>query len=197
MDHRRRGLSLEQRKQVWAYLFLLVPLLFFILIRFAPTIFAMSVSFQKWDILSPNKPFVGLDNYRTLFNDEVFWISLTNTLKYVILSVPLGLVISLFFALLLQNIKHWKGLFRTMYFVPFVTSTVAISWVWRWIYQPNTGVINMILAFFGLPTQMFLTSPDQALPSIVAVLIWQSLGVQHHHLSGRARRHPRRLLRSS
>ncbi len=169
-------LRLEQRKQVWAYVFLLVPLAFFIAIRVAPALFAMNVSLHRWDILSPTKPWVGLANYRTLFADPVFWKSLTNTLAYVLLSMPLQLVIGLALALLLQATPRFKGFFRALYFIPFVTSTVAISWVWRWIYQPGIGPLNQLLNLLGLPEQKFLSSPDQALPAIAVVIIWQSLG---------------------
>lgn len=172
----RFHLTLVQRRQMWAYIFLIVPLLFFITIRFAPTLFAMSVSLFQWNILSPNKPWLGLKNYETLFADPVFWQALTNTLLYVALSVPFQLVIGLAIALLLQAVAHWKGFFRALYFIPFVTSTVAISWVWRWIYQPTSGPLNQLLALVGLPEQKYLASPDQALPSIVVVLIWQALG---------------------
>src|SRR5512142_1722460 len=171
-----RRLTLGQRRQMWAYVFLLFPLLFFIMIRFAPTLFAMSVSLFRWDILSPNKPWVGMRNYETLFADPVFWKSLTNTLLYVALSIPAQLVLGLSFALLLQAATHWRGFFRALYFIPFVTSTVAISWVWRWIYQPTFGPLNKLLALVGLPDQKYLASPDQALPSIVVVLVWQALG---------------------
>lgn len=171
-----RPLTLGQRRQMWAYVFLLFPLLFFIMIRFAPTLFAMSVSLFRWDILSPNKPWVGMRNYETLFADPVFWKSLTNTLLYVALSIPAQLVLGLSFALLLQAATHWRGFFRALYFIPFVTSTVAISWVWRWIYQPTFGPLNKLLALVGLPDQKYLASPEQALPSIVIVLVWQALG---------------------
>jgi len=176
MTIRTRRLTLGQRRATWAYIFLLVPLLFFISIRFAPTLFAMSVSMFKWDILSPNKPWMGWQNYQTLFADQVFWKSLTNTLLYVALSVPFQLVLGLAFALLLQAVARWKGFFRALYFVPFVTSTVAISWVWLWIYQPTFGPLNKLLALVGLPDQKYLASPEQALPSIVVVLVWQALG---------------------
>ena len=171
-----RGLSLGQRRAIWAYIFLLIPLSFFITIRFAPTLFAMSVSLFRWDILSSNKPWIGLKNYETLFADPVFWQSLTNTLLYVALSVPLQLVSGLFFALLLQAGARWRGFFRALYFIPFVTSTVAISWVWRWIYEPTFGPLNKLLAVAGLPEQKFLASPDQALASIVVAIVWQALG---------------------
>jgi len=169
-------LTLGQRRQMWAYIFLILPLFFFIAIRFAPTLFAMSVSLFRWDILSANKPWLGSKNYETLFADPVFWKSLTNTLLYVAFSVPAQLVIGLAFALLLQAVGHWKGFFRALYFIPFVTSTVAISWVWRWMYQPTFGPLNKLLALVGLPELKYLASPDQALPSIVVVLVWQALG---------------------
>lgn len=176
MALRARGLTLGQRRHIWAYLFLIIPLLFFITIRFAPTVFAMSVSLFRWDILSQNKPWMGLKNYETLFADPVFWKALTNTLLYVALSVPAQLVIGLAFALLLQAASRWVGFFRALYFIPFVTSTVAISWVWRWIYQPTFGPLNKLLALFGLPDQKYLFSPEQALPSIVVAMVWQALG---------------------
>jgi multiple sugar transport system permease protein len=106
----------------------------------------------------------------------VFWQSLTNTLLYVALSMPLQLVSGLFFALLLQAGARWRGFFRALYFIPFVTSTVAISWVWRWIYEPTFGPLNKLLAVAGLPEQKFLASPDQALTSIVVAIVWQALG---------------------
>ena len=176
MAVRSRGLTLRQRRTIWAYVFLLVPLLFFIGIRVAPTLFAMSVSLFKWDILSPTKPWLGLENYQTLFNDPVFWKALTNTLLYVILSVPLQLVVGLFIALLLQRATRWKGFFRALYFIPFVTSTVAISWVWRWMYEPTFGPLNQFLALLHLPEQKFLADPDQALFAIVVAIVWQAVG---------------------
>jgi multiple sugar transport system permease protein len=139
-------------------------------------LFAMSVSLFRWDILSQNKPWLGLQNYQNLFADPVFWKSLTNTLLYVGLSVPAQLVLGLAFAVLLQAASHCRGFLRALYFIPFVTSTVAISWVWRWMYQPTFGPLNKILALLHLPEQTYLASPDQALPSIVVVLTWQALG---------------------
>ncbi len=175
-DSGRSGLRLEQRKQLWAYIFLVVPVAFFLTVRVAPAIFAMAVSLHRWDILSANEPWVGIANYQALFADPVFWTSLTNTLTYVLVSVPLQLILGLGIALLLQATPGFRGFFRALYFVPFVTSTVAISWVWRLIYQPDIGPLNHMLGLLGLPDQKFLTSPDQALLSITAVIIWQSLG---------------------
>lgn len=174
-------LSLHRRQQLWAYIFILIPLLFFISIRIAPTLFAFNVSVREWNILSPEKPFVGLDNFKQIAQELTVSKSVThkafqNTFAYVIIGMPTQLVIALGVAMMLNRISRLRDLFRAVYFIPFVTSTVAVAWVWRWLYQPQFGPINVLLASLGLPQQLFLKSPQQALPSITAVAVWQGLG---------------------
>lgn len=174
-------LSLRRRRQLWAYAFMLIPLFFFLAIRIGPTLFALNVSVREWNILSPEKPFVGLANFENIWQDfqnpkSVVRHAFQNTFAYVIIGVPVQLVLALAVALMLDRINKLVGLFRAIYFIPFVTSTVAISWVWRWMYQPRFGPINILLSFLGLPEQNFLRDPDQALLSIAAVAIWQGLG---------------------
>lgn len=176
-----RNLTISQRQAVWAYIFLFVPLIFFLFIRIAPTISAFNISLHEWNPLAVEQKYVGLDNYRELWSElqkpkSVTYRAFANTLQYVLIGMPLQLVISLFIALLLNQIKSWSTFFRAIYFLPFVTSTVAISWVWRWLYQPQYGFFNVMLSFFGLPQQPFLKSPDQSLLSIAAVVVWQGLG---------------------
>jgi multiple sugar transport system permease protein len=170
--------SLSQRRAVTAYLLLLGPLAFFILIRIVPTLSALQVAFYQWDMLSDVRPFVGLGNFQRLAADAMFGMALGNTLKYVLLGVPSGLVLSLAIALALQRVRLLAGLFRTIYFIPFITSLVAAGWVWRWLYQPQRGSINELLGLIGVPSQPFLQSTSQALPSIVAVNVWHDLGFQ-------------------
>lgn len=174
-------LTISQRRAVWAYIFLLVPLIFFIFIRIVPTLSAFNISLHEWNPLATEQKFVGLANYQQLLEDLLDSKSPThhafvNTLKYVIIGMPLQLVIALIIALLLNEITRFSVIFRAIYFIPFVTSTVAIAWVWRWLYQPQYGFFNVVLTFFGLPQQPFLKSPDQALYSITAVVVWQGLG---------------------
>jgi len=174
-------LSLRRRRQLWAYAFILIPLFFFIFIRIGPTLFAFNVSLREWNILSPEKPFVGLENFRKIADDFANPKSVTrkaflNTFAYVIYGMPTQLVIALAIALMLNRISRFISLFRAIYFIPFVTSTVAIAWVWRWMYQPRFGPINLFLSWIGLPEQPFLYSPKQALLSITAVVVWQGLG---------------------
>ena len=171
-------MTLPQRRAVTAYILLILPLAFFILVRIVPTLSALQVAFYQWDMLSDNRPFVGLDNFQRLPSDGMFVASMVNTLKYLVLGVPTGLAIALAIALALAQIKRLAGLFRTVYFIPFVTSLVAVSWVWRWLYQPQRGSLNVLLGLIGIPAQPFLQSTSQALPSIVAVNVWHDLGFQ-------------------
>lgn len=171
-------LTLSRRRALTAYGFLLGPLLFFLAIRIGPTLFSFQVSLFEWDILSDNKPFVGLENFARLGRDPVFLAALANTIKYVLLGVPTTLGLALLIALGLHSITRFVGLFRMLYFIPFVTSLVAVSWVWRWLYQPQQGAINQLLGLVGLPAQPFLQSTTQALPSIVAMTVWHNVGYQ-------------------
>ena len=157
-------LSLNRRQQLWAYIFILIPLLFFIFIRISPTLFAFNVSVREWNILSPEKPFVGLDNFKQIAQELTVSKSVTrkafqNTFAYVIMGMPTQLVIALGIAMMLNRISRLKDLFRAVYFIPFVTSSVAVAWVWRWLYQPQFGPLNVLLASLGLPQQPFLKSP--------------------------------------
>jgi multiple sugar transport system permease protein len=170
--------TLFRRRALSAYLMLAVPLAFFLFIRIIPTLSALQVALYQWDMLSDNRPFVGVANFQALAADPVFRTALANTLKYVLLGVPTGLVLSLAIALALTRIRRLAALFRTVYFIPFVTSLVAVSWVWRWLYQPQRGSINDLVGLLGIPPQPFLQSTSQALPSIVAVNVWHDLGFQ-------------------
>jgi len=169
--------TLKQQKYIFVYTCLLIPLLFFISIRFLPTLYTFNIGFREWDILSEDKPFVGMDNYVALFKDEVFRKSLINTFIYVVFGVVGQLMCGLGVALLLQRINKFVGVFRAIYFIPYVTSIVAVSWVFKWILM-NNGVVNDILMKFGLEAQLFLESPDQAIYIIILTMIWQGLGFQ-------------------
>jgi len=172
-------LSIEQKKTIWAYFFLFVPLTFYLLIRIYPTFSSFNISFTDWDIVSSEKQFIGLENYQKMVNDPVFLKTLVNTFRYVIFGLPVTLVLSFIIAYNLNKIKRGLGLYRTLYFIPYMTSLVAVSWVWRWLYQPlPLGFFNNILSFFGLAQQPFLQSTSQALPSILAPTIWVEIGFQ-------------------
>ena len=174
-------LTIWQRRAMWAYIFLFIPMLFFIFIRIWPTLFAFNISLYDWNPMAQEQNFVGLANYQKLATElgkpkSVTYRAFINTFWYVVLGMPLQLVLALGIALLLNEIRRLSGFFRAIYFIPFVTSTVAVAWVWRWLYQPQYGPFNLFLTFMGIEQQPFLKSPNQALVAITAVVVWQGLG---------------------
>lgn len=172
------GLTLSGRKTVWAWGFLALPILFYCWIRFYPTLSAFWMSFTDWDLLRPAN-FVGIDNYKKLFADPVFWKVFRNTFTYLLIGTPVSLVLSFTIAYFLDKVNFLHSFLRALYFLPFLTTAAALAWVWRWFYQPiPIGVINGILSNLGLPAQQFLRSPAQALPSIMVTGIWAGLGFQ-------------------
>jgi multiple sugar transport system permease protein len=170
-------MTLASRRALTAYAFLALPLVFFIGVRFGPMLYMTVMSFTDWSLMRRVLKFVGFANYRTVLSDPVFLQALGNTLEYAVFGAPIVIALSLCIALLLDAIPRGKGLFRLIYVLPYITPVVAVSWVWRWMYQPPPlGVINAILVTLGIPAGEFLNSPNQALPSILGVNVWVELG---------------------
>jgi multiple sugar transport system permease protein len=174
-------LKLRHRQYLVAYLFLAIPMIFFIGLRLGPMLFAFNMSLRDWNPLASEQPFVGLKNFQQIATElskpqSVTFKAFRNTFVYMLLGVPVQLALGLGIALLLNSIDRFAGFFRSVYFIPFVTSTIAIAWVWRWLYQPQTGLLNILLSTFGLPQQTFLKNPNQALAAITATTVWQGLG---------------------
>ncbi len=169
-------LSIKGRQSMWAYVFISAPMLFFLCIRIYPALYAFNVSLHKWDLLSKNKPFVFLDNFMELFHDQVFKASLINTGKYILFAVPIGLALSLGIAMLLNSITRGAAVYRMVVFIPYVTSIVAVSWVWRWMFMKQGGLINNVIGLFGISRQPFLDSTSQAIYVVISNIIWQALG---------------------
>lgn len=175
--HKVRG-NLKYQKYLFVYTCLLLPIIFYLGIRILPTLFTFNVGFRDWNLLSTDiQPFVGIENYVTLFKDEVFIKSIFNTLIYIVLGVSGQLLFGIVVALLLHKINRFVGFFRVIYFIPYVTSIVAISWVFQWVLMGN-GIVNDVLVNLGLSPQPFLNSPDQAIYVIIGAMIWQSIGFQ-------------------
>ncbi len=173
-----RGLSIRQKQVVWAWGFLAVPIVFYVSIRFYPTANAFVLSFMEWNLLG-EKSWSGLENYATLWSDPVFWKVFGNTFEYLIIGTPISLVLAFAVAYHLDKVRFLHGTIRALYFIPFMTSAVAMAWVWRWFYQPvPIGLFNNALASIGLPQIAFLNSTTNALPAILAPAIWAGLGFQ-------------------
>lgn len=171
-------LSIHTKQVIWAWTFLALPIVFYVGIRFYPTLQAFYLSFTDWDMLRPAS-FVGLENYRKMLADPDFWKVFKNTFAYLVFGTPISIVLAFVIAFFLDRVRFMHGFIRALYFLPFLTTAAAMAWVWRWFYQPvPIGVINDVLSMFGIPQQPFLRSVDQALPSIMVTAIWAGLGFQ-------------------
>ena len=166
---------LSRRKAVWG-IALVAPntlgLLFFFGV---PVLIAFYTSLNEWNLIQPPQ-FVGLANFERLAQDSAFWNALGNTVALALLSVPVSVLLSLSVALLLNNKLPARNLLRTAYFLPVVTSIVAASVVWTWIFQPRFGLLGNLLAPLGLRDLNWLTRPDLILYPVAVVTIWLRLG---------------------
>ena len=171
-------LPVSGKRTVWAWGFLAVPIVFYCVVRFYPTANAFVLSFQEWNLLG-DRNWAGLKNYQQLFSDEVFWKVFKNTFIYLLIGTPVSLILAFFIAYHLDRIRFMHGTIRALYFLPFMTSAVAMAWVWRWFYQPvPIGLFNNFLSTFGISQINFLNSTTNALPSVLAPAIWAGLGFQ-------------------
>lgn len=160
-----------------AVLFLLPSLIGFVIFTGIPIIAALVLSFYDWNLLTTPK-FVGLQNYQNLFgSDPIFLKVLWNTLYFVLGSVPLSIILALIVALLLNQKLKAVAFLRAGYFLPVVSSIVAASLVWKWIFNPDFGIVNDFLRMVGISNPpKWITSTVWAMPSIIIVAIWKNVG---------------------
>ncbi len=167
----------KKQKMFWGYLFVFPAFLYFLCMNIWPMLYAFFLSFNDWNLLKVEKKFVFLQNYFEVFQDKVFLTSLYNTFAYAIIIVPLGLMIAIFLSVLVNSgIKH-VGIFRFMFFIPVITSSIAAGYIWMWLYEPTFGLFNDILSIINIQLP-FLKSTYSAKLSIAAVVIWKNLGFQ-------------------
>jgi arabinooligosaccharide transport system permease protein len=175
--HRRRGVTHRnaRREAVWGYAFVLAPFVGFALFGLGPLIASAVLSFFDYDLLTPPR-WTGAGNYARLFGgDPLFWTTLGNTLFF-LLGIPVGLALSLALALALNQSLAGRALFRTIYYLPSVTSVVAISLLWLWIFNPEFGVLNQTLARLGIPGPLWLQDKRWVKPALMLMGVWGGLG---------------------
>lgn len=175
---RNRHRPMHLRQVLAGYSFIAPAGLHLLLFSLGPILFALYISFHAWGVLTLETPFVGLANYEEALTSRDLWNSLKNTAIYS-LHVPLGMAVSLGLALLLNRSKlPGLGLFRTIFYLPSITSFVAIAIVWQWIYNPDFGLFNYGLSLLGIDKQPWLHDPRTALPSLMLMAIWIQAGYQ-------------------
>ncbi|CAN5715158.1 MAG: sugar ABC transporter permease [Gemmatimonadetes bacterium] len=164
-----------------AWLFLAPALLLIGVFFFLPVAASLLLSVTDFDIYAiaslANARFVGLRNYAELLQNPLFWTAVRNTFYFALVGGPLTVATSLGAALLISSrLVRFKGLFRTLYFVPFVTTLVAVAIVWRYLYHPQYGLLNYVLGWVGISPIDWLGDPRWAMPAIILLGVWKNFG---------------------
>jgi multiple sugar transport system permease protein len=170
---------LTQMRRSWrAYLFISPGLIIFSIFTIFALLFAFYLTFHEWNLIQVDKPFVGLDNYALMLEDEKFLRSIVNTFYFTGASVPLTMAIGFFLALLLNQGIRAKGLFRTLFFLPQVTPFVVVAIIWKWIYNGDFGLLNYYLLQGGIIREplLWLADKDLAMPAVIMMTVWSGVG---------------------
>ncbi|MCM3042154.1 sugar ABC transporter permease [Paenibacillus motobuensis] len=156
------------------YLFILPWLLGLIIFTLGPMIFSLILSFSKWDVITgvESIQYVGLDNFKAIFHDPLFYQSLKVTFIFALVSVPLFQVASILIAVLLNMRSRGMKFFRLIYFMPSVIPAVATSMMWVMIFNPEYGILNEALGWFGIQGPAWLQDPNYALGALIVMGLW-------------------------
>ncbi len=175
--------SLRGREALAFYAFIAPWVVGFLIFIAGPLLASMALGFTRYDVILPAK-WVGLQQFRDLFADPLFWTSLGNTVYIVLLAVPLGMVISFAIALLLNQKVQGMAAYRTGYFIPAIVPAVASAALWLYLLQPQWGLVNGTLDLFGIRGPGWLGSTVWSKPSIILLMVWASGGTMIIYLAG-------------
>lgn len=159
----------------WGYLFILPQFLGVLLFIIAPVFQSLYISFFEWDFIT-EPIFVGLKNYAKILSSPYTWEILGNTVYYIAGVVPLTIILSIFLAFLMTQKLKGLSIYRTAIFLPNVTSSVAVSLVWMWIFNPDMGFVNAVLSMFGIDGPGWYASLEWAMPTVILMSVWQGAG---------------------
>lgn len=165
------SLNQTRKETIAGYLFIAPWLVGFFIWTLGPMIASAVFSLLDTDLLSTSK-YVGFDNYAALFNDPLFWKSLVNTAYYAVGSVGLGMIASLILALLMNAQIPGMRLFRTIYYLPAVLPSAPVALLWLQIFNPDVGLANYVLSWFGIPGQKWIYSETLAMPCLIIMGLW-------------------------
>lgn len=168
--------GLRRQEEYLAWLFVTPVALGILLFQIYPVLFSLYVSFTHWNFVTPPR-WVGFRNYVELFTtDRFFLTALRNSVVYAVGTVVPGVALALVFAVLLNQEIRGRYVYRAIYFVPVVATTVSISILWTWIYEPNFGILNFLLKQIGITGPLWLGTSRWAMPSLIIMSIWHGLG---------------------
>lgn len=174
-EHERLRRARGRQRALTAYLFLLPNAVFFTAFLIIPIIFLFYLTFHNGGIITPAK-FVGLDNWRRAWSDDLVRTTIRNTVYYCLLAIPSVFVIGMILALCLQRIPRGSGPFRSLFYLPTLTPYVTAALIWLFIVQRDFGALNVTLGLFGIPPQNWLGSTSLVMPSIAMLEVWRGVG---------------------
>jgi multiple sugar transport system permease protein len=165
-----------RRDGLAAFLFLSPTLILFGTFIVFPVIFSFYLSFHQWNMFSTDQTFIGFANYTQLLRSPEFWQVFRNTVVYTLGTVPVNMVLALAVAYLLNKKLVGKKFLRTAFFTPVIISWIAAAVIWRWLFEPNYGLINYVLGFFGVSPINWLNDPTMAMVALIIVGVWKTFG---------------------
>ncbi len=163
------------RQYRWVIFFLAPGLIGLLLFTLGPILASLGLTMFQWDLITP-PVFVGLNNFRELFANSDFWVALQHTLYFVVGYVPLVMLLALVVALMLNQRVRGLALYRTIFFIPVVSSWVVISLLGKWIFNPRFGLVNFGLHLLGIQGPAWLFSAQWAMPAIILTSVWKDVG---------------------
>jgi multiple sugar transport system permease protein len=163
-----------QRRLAWSIV--LPALIYYLLFRYYPVLRTLFLSTTDATLIDPNYQFIGLYNFQKVFSDPEFLQTLWNTTYYAFATTLLTTGLALIVAFIFDPIRRGVSILRLLYYLPTVTSAIAIATIWLWFYQPKFGLFNQVLSLVGLPMLPWLKSPDWAMPSLILMSIWGGVG---------------------
>lgn len=172
----KKRMSIKARKNLNGYIFIAPALFFFVIFVIIPLCMSFFLSLFRTDMMFEQMTFIGLKNFTDVFKDKIFGQSLINILMYTLMAVPMNVVISLLLALALNSKFKGTKIFRTLFYLPSITSAIAASLVWMWLMNYSLGLLNEIITSIGLPPFTWLTNSKTALFSVTLVSVWMGIG---------------------
>ena len=181
---RRLAWTRQTRQDFWMGMLFLSPwTIGFLLFTLYPMAISLYYSFSEYHIRQPTL-WIGLANYAALIQDKLFWKALQNTAYMVVIGVPATLLLSFFSAVLLNLKVRGQSIYRVIYFLPSIVPTIASTMLWLWILNPQSGLANTILGYFGIPGPNWLVDPNWSKPSLIMLGLWGMGGTIVIYLSG-------------
>jgi multiple sugar transport system permease protein len=173
---RRQTLTRAQKESRLGWLFVAPATIHLLVFALIPMAYAFVISLYKYQIFRENPQFTGIQNYSLALSEDPFRNALWQSFRYALLSVPLGMALALVVALMVNQKLRGMAIFRTLYYIPAISSGVAIAMLWTYVFLPDTGMINMATSLFGIESKDFLNKTEWAMWALVFMSMWVGLG---------------------